>query len=76
MSVAEQAAIIFIANEGYLNDVENKNIQSFKKQFFEYFEAQMSDLVKRLNEGSKLEDTDKTALIECTKTFKENIFKV
>ncbi len=76
LSVAYQVAILFCANEGYIDDVENKNIQEFKKQFFEYFSINCSDLEKRLNDGEKLEDKDKEELIEHIKNFKENIFKV
>ncbi len=31
LSVAEQVSILFAANEGILDDVENTNIQKFKK---------------------------------------------
>ncbi len=74
LSVAQQVAILFCANEGYVNDVENKDIQEFKKQFFEYFETNCSDLASRLNAGAKLEDSDKKELVEHIKNFKENIF--
>ena len=76
LSVAQQVAILFCGNEGFINDVENKDIQEFKKQFFEYFSANCSELEKRLNEGAKLEDKDKEELIKHIKNFKETVFKV
>ena len=76
LSVAEQVAILYCANEGYVNDVENKDIQEFKKQFFEYFSSNCTELEKKLNEGAKLEDKDKEELTNHIKNFKENIFKV
>ncbi len=76
LSVAQQVAILFCANEGYVNDVDNQDIQEFKKQFFEYFEANCADLSKKLNEGAKLEDSDKEELIKHIKNFKESVFKV
>ena len=76
LSVAKQVAILFCGNEGYVNDVENKDIQEFKKQFFEYFSSNCAELEKRLNEGAKLEDSDKEELIKHIENFKENIFKV
>ena len=75
LSVAQQVAILFCANKGYVNDVENKDIQEFKKQFFEYFSANCSELEAKLNQGAKLEDNDENDLINHIKNFKENIFK-
>ncbi len=74
LSVAKQVAILFCANEGFINDVENKDIQMFKKLFFEYFCTNCSELEAKLNNGAKLEDEDKKELIEHIKTFKETVF--
>ena len=76
LSVAHQVAILFCGNEGYVNDIENKDIQEFKKQFFEYFSSNCADLEKRLNEGAKLEQADKEELIKHIENFKQNVFKV
>ena len=76
LSVAQQVAILFCGNEGYINDVENKDIQEFKKQFFEYFDANCASLAEKLNAGAKLEDNDKEELVKHIKTFKETVFKV
>ena len=76
LSVAQQVAILFCGNEGYINDVENIHIQEFKKQFFEYFSANCADLETRLNAGAKLEDADKEELVKHIENFKNNVFKV
>jgi len=62
LTVAQQVTILFAANEGYLDEVENKEVQEFKAGWFEFFEANMSELDKRLNDGDKLSDEDKEAL--------------
>ena len=62
LSVAQQVTILFAANEGYLDEVDNKNITSYKQGWFDYFEANMPELSKALNEGGKLSDEDITAL--------------
>ena len=62
LSVAQQVTILFAANEGYLDEIDNKKIQEYKAGWFEYFEANMPELDKRLNEGDKLSDEDKVAL--------------
>ncbi len=75
LSVAQQVAILFCGNGGYINDVENIHIQEFKKQFFEYFSANCAELEERLNAGAKLEDSDKEELVKHIENFKNNVFK-
>ena len=70
LSTAEQVSILFAANEGLLDDVENSDIARFKKEWFVYFNANFKDLVERLNSGSALSDDDKKALTEGLTTFK------
>ncbi len=71
LSVAEQVTILFAANEGILDDVANTDINKFKKEWFAYLNTNLSDLATRLNDGSKLEDTDKAQLKEALKNFKK-----
>lgn len=73
LSVAEQVSILFAANEGLLDDVENKNIQNFKNEWFKYFNANMKELANNLNEGSGLSDDDKKALRSNLETFKKSM---
>ena len=56
LSVAQQITILFAANEGYLDDIDNKQISAYKIGWFEFFEANMPELSKSLNEGAKLSD--------------------
>ncbi len=72
LSVAQQVSILFAANEGYLDDVDNSKIKQFKIDWFNYFEANLSDLAKRLNEGSALSDEDKEALKKALENFKKS----
>ena len=72
LSVAEQVSILFAANEGLLDDVENKNIQNFKTEWFKYFNANMKELANNLNEGAGLSDDDKKALRSNLETFKKS----
>ena len=62
LTVSQQVTILFAANEGYLDEIDNKKVQEYKAGWFEYFEANMPELDKRLNEGDKLSDDDKEAL--------------
>ena len=69
LSVAKQVSILFAANEGYLDEIDNKSIIKFKKEWFDYFEANLAELNDRLNSGAKLEDDDKEALKQNLETF-------
>ena len=70
LSVAEQVSILYAANEGLLDDIDNVQIGRFKKEWFVYFNANFSDLVERLNGGSALSDEDKKTLTDGLTTFK------
>ena len=70
LSVAEQVSILFAANEGLLDDVDNTLISKFKKEWFIYFNANFADMAKNLNEGAALSDDDKKALLKGFATFK------
>ena len=70
LSVAEQVSILYAANEGLLDDIDNVQIGRFKKEWFVYFNANFSDLVERLKNGSALSDEDKKTLTDGLTTFK------
>ena len=73
LTVAQQVTILFAANEGFLDEIDNKDITSYKTGWFEYFEANLPEMSKALNEGAKLSDEDiatlKTKLEEYGKTL-------
>lgn len=62
LSVAEQVSILFAANQGLLDDVDNKAIAGLKASWFDYFAVNMPELAQRLNEGGALSDEDKEQL--------------
>lgn len=74
LSVAKQVSILFAANEGLLDNVDNKKIMQFKKGWFEYFEANLSDLEAALNKGSGLSDGDRASLKEHLEKYKTSFF--
>lgn len=74
LSVAYQVTILFAGNNGFLDNIENTEIKEYKKQWFEYFSSNMSELEHKLNQGGKLEDEDKEKLCENLKNFNENVF--
>ena len=69
LSVAKQVSILFAANEGFLDEIDNKSMVKYKREWFDYFEENLPELAKRLNEGSGLSDDDKTALRNALESF-------
>ncbi len=74
LSAAQQVSILFAANEGMLDDVPNEKIKDFKSGWFDFFEANMSELSSKLNSGEKLSDEDKAELKEQISKYKVNFF--
>ncbi len=74
LSVAEQVSILFAANEGYLDDIDNKRVPEFKKKWFEYFGANLEELSNKLNNREALSDEDKTLLRKHIEKFKNSFF--
>lgn len=70
LSVAEQVSILFAANEGLLDEVENKDISVFEKDWFDYFNANLASLAQKLNDGAALADEDKETLRNAFTKFK------
>ena len=58
LTVAQQVTILFAANEGFLDEIDNKKVQDYKAGWFEFFSANMAELEDRLNAGEKLSDDD------------------
>lgn len=71
LSVAEQVSILFAANEGLLDDVQNSDIQRFKKEWFAHLANNLKLLSDNLNDGSALSDEDKQELRKEIETFKK-----
>ncbi len=75
LSVAQQVSILFAANEGMLDDIENKEISRFKKDWFDYYSANMPELIEKLNRGEALTDDDKKDLTKNLEAFKNTFVK-
>ncbi len=71
LSVAEQVSILFAANEGMLDEIKNVDLTKFKKEWFIYFSANLSEMSQALNEGKALSDEDKSKLKSTIEDFKK-----
>jgi len=69
--LAQQVSILFAANRGVLDDVDNKEIQRFKSEWFKYLSAQAKEVEAKLNTGDKLSTEDEQALVDALSKFKQ-----
>ncbi|MBX9670390.1 MAG: F0F1 ATP synthase subunit alpha [Candidatus Obscuribacterales bacterium] len=75
LTLSEQVSIIFAANSGVLDDVDNKSIQRFKEEWFKYLAAQAKDVASKLLTGDKISDELEKELKEHLVKFKQNFFQ-
>jgi F-type H+-transporting ATPase subunit alpha len=73
--LSQQVSMIYAANRGVLDDVDNKEITRFKTEWFNYLATQAKDVNDKLLTGDKLSAEDEKALYDHLVKFKENFFK-
>lgn len=54
-SVADQVSVIYAGSEGYLDKIEIENIRKWEREFLEYMHENYSELMKKINQGEKIE---------------------
>lgn len=74
LTVAKQVTMIFAANEGILDNVNLKEIQKFKLEWFKYFSANYKKLEDKLNSGAALDDNEKKELRATLEKFRDSLF--
>jgi F-type H+/Na+-transporting ATPase subunit alpha len=74
LDVAQQVTILFAVNNGILDKVENHSISEFKKEWFKYLDANLSDLKAKLNRGEWLDKQGQDDLKSELEKFKDNLF--
>lgn len=72
MSVAEQAAVVYVSNEGYLSDVPVNQVGAFEEAFLRYLNSEHSDLVNEINQTANYNDDIAARLKAAIEDFKAN----
>lgn len=72
MSVAEQAAAVYVSNEGYLSDVPVNQVGAFEEAFLRYLNSEHSDLVNEINQTANYNDDIAARLKAAIEDFKAN----
>ncbi|NRO97115.1 F0F1 ATP synthase subunit alpha [Paraburkholderia sp. NMBU_R16] len=72
LQVWELAVSLFAANNGYLDDLEVKDVLAFEKGMREYLKTSHADLVKRIEDTKDLSKDDEGTLHAALKDFKKS----
>lgn len=74
VSLAHQVAIMYAANNAYLNDIPVEKVSEFEGKFYEYLDVQGREVVDGINNGKELtaeiEEELKKAIERFKQTFK------
>ena len=71
LSVAEMAVSLFVADRGYLDDIEVKKARAFEAAIHSHMRAEHSDLMAQMNQGDFNDETEE-ALKKAVEDFKAN----
>ena len=72
MSVAEQAAVIYASNEGYLADIPVEKIGAWEEAYLRYMYDEQADLMKEINDTANYNDDIAGRLKASVETFLQN----
>ena len=73
LSFENQVAVLYIANEGALDDVAVENVRSFEEQWHHYVAANLPDVLKSIAGSGDLSDADKAKIDEAVVAFKQTV---
>ena len=74
LTVAQQATILFAANNGLLDDIPNEKIGQFRSRWCKHMSSVIGELEEKLNQGAAPDDDEKKLLIDELSKFKEEMF--
>ena len=72
LSVAEMGIVLFVANEGYLDDVDVTKVVAFEAALLDYFNSENSALRDEINESGDYSDKIAAKLKACVESFKSS----
>ena len=72
LSVAEMGIVLFVANEGYLDDVDVTKVVAFEAALLDYFNSENSALRDEINESGDYSDDIAAKLKACVESFKSS----
>ena len=71
-SVAEMGLVLFVANEGFLDDVDVTKVVAFEAALLDYFNSEHAALRDEINESGNYNDDIAAKLKACVESFKSS----
>jgi F-type H+-transporting ATPase subunit alpha len=75
MPVEKQVLIIFVADQGLLDDIPNEVLKRFEKEFHEFMDEEYPDIVRELAEKNQISDDLERRTREAGEKFKAKFQK-
>jgi F-type H+-transporting ATPase subunit alpha len=75
LAVEKQVAIVYAANEGFLDKVDVDKVKAFEAGFYTYLESNAPDVLTNIREKKVIDADTKTKLESAIKTFREGFVK-
>lgn len=75
LTLAQEVSLIYAANNGLVDDVDQKDVQRYKAEWMKYLGSSAKDIETKLNSGVKLSSEDEKALTDHLNKFKANFFQ-
>jgi F-type H+-transporting ATPase subunit alpha len=72
MSVEKQVIIIFVGDQGLLDDIPGSEIKRFEAEFLAYMDSEYPDVVRSLAETKEITDDLKEKMLKAVNRFKES----
>jgi len=72
MSIADQATVLFAADQGYLDDVPLNRVALFEKELISYLNTNYKEFAERVNQTGALNDEVVQTLRTILESFKSN----
>ena len=72
MSIAEQAAVIYASNEGFLADIPVEKIGAFEEAFLRYMRDEQAALMTEIDDTANYNDDIAARLKSAIESFKTN----
>ena len=73
MTVAQQVAVLFAANEGLLDDVTVNKVQDFGHALRDYLQSNQPQMLETIEASGELDDTTAESLRSAIQTFKDTV---
>ncbi|MEZ0368492.1 MAG: F0F1 ATP synthase subunit alpha, partial [Candidatus Sericytochromatia bacterium] len=74
-SLGKMVVQIYSVTQGFMDEIDVKKIDTFRKQFFSYLDTNHPDIEASITQSGVMSDEIEAKLKSALKAFKESVFK-